>query len=79
MKQKNYTLQDGGIITASCAAEFVTNLRESSRFDNECTDQDYMSNFAERFKQYSGSEIRTDTPDNFLEDLIKFDYAKVVD
>lgn len=37
-----YTLQDGGKITATCAADFVTKLRESSRFDSECTDQEYM-------------------------------------
>lgn len=37
-----YTLQDGGIIAASCPADFVTKLRESSRFDSECTDQEYM-------------------------------------
>ena len=34
-----YTLQDGGIIAASCPADFVTKLRESSRFDSECTDR----------------------------------------
>ena len=37
-----YILQDGGKITATCAADFVTKLRESSRFDSECTDQEYM-------------------------------------
>lgn len=37
-----YTLQDGGTITATCASDFVTKLRESSRFDSECTDQEYM-------------------------------------
>lgn len=37
-----YTLQDGGKITATCAADFVTKLRESSRFDSQCTDQEYM-------------------------------------
>ena len=40
-----YTLQDGGIIAASCPADFVTKLRESSRFDSECTDQEYMYHF----------------------------------
>lgn len=39
---KTYTLQDGGTITATCAIEFVTKLRQSSRFDSECTDQEYM-------------------------------------
>lgn len=77
MESKTYTLQDGGRITASCAAEFVTRLRESSRFDSECTDAEYMANFAERFEQYSGQTVRLDHPDNFLEDLLKYDYAKL--
>ena len=37
-----YTLQDGGIITATCASDFVTKLRESSRFDSACTDHEYL-------------------------------------
>lgn len=77
MESKTYILQDGGKIIASCSSEFVTNLRESSRFDSECSDQEYMTNFAGRFVQYSGHEVRTDSPDNFLEDLIKYDYAKL--
>ena len=39
---KTYTLQDGGTITATCATDFVTKLRQSSRFDSECTDHEYM-------------------------------------
>ncbi|MCC8153996.1 MAG: hypothetical protein LIP01_07145 [Tannerellaceae bacterium] len=75
--KKNYLLQDGGKITATCAAEFVTALREGSFFDSQGTDQEYMESFAARFKDYSGNDLRTDTPDNFLEDLIKYDYAKI--
>lgn len=77
MDSKTYLLQDGGKITASCASEFVTNLRESSRFDFDCTDAEYMINFSDRFNQYSGHIVRTDSPDNFLEDLLKYDYAKL--
>lgn len=76
MESKNFSLQDGGTITATCASDFVTKLRESSRFDSDCTDAEYMVNFANRFKQYSGKTVRTDSPDNFLEDLLKCDYAK---
>lgn len=78
MTTTTYQLQDGGTITASCAPEFVTNLRQSSRFDSECTDAEYMANFAERYRQYSGKTLRTDNPDNFLDDLIKYAYVKIV-
>mgnify|MGYP000781402291 CR=1 FL=1 len=39
---KTYTLQDGGTITATCATDFIAKLRQSSHFDSECTDQEYM-------------------------------------
>lgn len=77
MESKTFSLQDGGTITATCASDFVTKLRESSRFDFDCTDGEYMENFADRFAQMSGQTVRTDSPDQFLEDLIKYDYAKL--
>lgn len=74
---KTYTLQDGGIITATCAIEFVTKLRESSRFDSEHTDQEYMYRFADRYHDQAGKIVRADSPDHFLEDLIGFGYVSV--
>ena len=49
MESRIFSLQDGGTITATCASDFVTKLRESSRFDFDCTDAEYMVNFADRF------------------------------
>ena len=72
-----YTLQDGGIIAASCPADFVTKLRESSRFDSECTDQEYMYHFADRFHDQAGHVVRADTPEHFLKDLLSNGYMKV--
>lgn len=72
-----YTLQDGGTITATCAADFVTQLRESSRFDSSCTDQEYMYHFADRYRDQSGHTIRADSPEHFLDDLITFQYTNV--
>lgn len=43
---QTYHLLDGGQITASSPEEFVRLLREGSRFDYDCTDQEYMENFA---------------------------------
>lgn len=69
-----YTLQDGGTITATCAADFVTKLRESSRFDSQCTNQEYMYHFADRFYDQTGNIIRADSPEHFLEDLLSTEY-----
>ena len=46
---QTYHLLDGGQITASSPEEFVRLLREGSRFDYDCTDQEYMENFARRY------------------------------
>lgn len=64
-----YKLKDGGVINASTPEEFVTNMRESSRFDSNCSVAQYMENFAARFKTQEGSDIRFDTAENFLQDL----------
>ena len=53
------------MITASSSLEFVTKLRESSKFNSECTDQEYMINFAHRQNVTSGAVIRTDTASHF--------------
>lgn len=73
---KTYTLQDGGKITATCPSDFLTKLRTGSRFDSECTDEEYMKAFAERYKIQSGHDIRTDSPENFFEDLVQTDYIR---
>lgn len=73
---KTYQLQDGGTITATCVADFVTKLRQSSRFDSECTNQEYMYHFADRYHDQTGNVIRTDTSEHFLEDLVAFGYIK---
>ena len=72
--KKEYRLEDGGAITASSPEEFVTKLRESSKFDSDCTDQEYIDNFAHRQQITSGAIIRTDTASNFLEDLKDIGY-----
>lgn len=74
-KKTEYKLEDGSVITASSASEFVTKLRESSKFDSNCTDAEYMKNFAHRQNVTSGAVIRTDTSSNFLDDLKDIGYV----
>lgn len=73
---KNYILRDGGRIAASCAEEFVRELREGSRFDYDCTDNEYMAHFAGRYKDMTGKVISTDTVGHFMADLLRFGYVK---
>ena len=74
---KTYTLQDGGTITATCATEFVTKLRQSSRFDSECTDQEYMYHFADRYHDHSGNSVRAYSTEHCFEYFLVFGYVSV--
>ena len=65
---QTYHLLDGGQITAASPEEFVRLLREGSRFDYDCTDQEYMENF--------GVSVATDTPEHFLTDLQAAGYVR---
>lgn len=72
---KEYHLSDGGTIQAESPCQFVTELRLSSRFDSESSDEEYMRNFAERYNVYSGEHVRSDTPEHFVSDLIQCGYV----
>ena len=72
-----YTLRDGGRITAASPADFLHQLHESSFFDNEGTDEEYMQRFAHRLKQLDGSIVRTDNPDHFLTDLLQCGFVTI--
>ena len=63
-------------IVAGNAKEFVHELRVGSWMDSDCTDEQYMHNFAERYVVQSGVRIAIDTPEKFLADLIRTGYAK---
>lgn len=67
---KKYTLSDGSHILAPTPADFVDILRAGSKFDSECSNEQYMQNYAERFLIQSGETIRFENPEQFVEDLI---------
>ena len=73
---KQYELLDGGRIAAASPEEFVRQLREGSRFDSECTDQEYMVRFAQRYDELHGKTVSVDTAEHFMSDLEKFGYIK---
>lgn len=71
---KTYNLLDGGTITASSPEDFVTKLREDSRFDSECTNQEFMQNFARRYRELHDVDIATDSLESFLDSLVIVGY-----
>ena len=72
-----YAWADGGRFVASSPEEFVRLLREGSWFDSDCTDEQYMLNFARRYKEMHGVEVATDTPEHFMDDLRQHGYLKI--
>lgn len=71
---KTYNLLDGGTITASSPEDFVTQLREGSRFDSECTEQEFMQSFACRYKELYGIDVVTTSLEAFFNDLVNIGY-----
>lgn len=71
---KTYNLLDGGTITATSPEDFVTKLREGSRFDSDCTNQEFMQNFARRYLELHGVDIDTGSFESFVESLTAAGY-----
>ena len=65
-----YLFVGGGYISADCADVFVAKMRDLSLFSTALDTQLYMCDVADRCLSYSKSIIRTDSTDNFLQDLI---------
>lgn len=71
---KTYNLLDGGTITATSPEDFITQLREGSRFDSECTNQEFMVNFARRYRELYGIDVASDSFESFVDSLVTAGY-----
>lgn len=71
---KTYNLLDGGTVTATSPEDFVTQLREGSRFDSECTNQEFMVNFARRYRELYGIDVASDSFESFVDSLVTAGY-----
>ena len=65
-----YLFVGGSYISADCADMFVAKMRNLSLFSTALDPQSYMLDVAYRCMVYNDSTIRTDSTDNFLQDLI---------
>ncbi len=64
-----YQTKDGKIFTATDKANFIQQLRADSKTDSE-DETDFMVQVSFRCYQYSHANIRTDSHQNFIQDLI---------
>jgi hypothetical protein len=76
--KKRYDIQNDEVIYAADAHEFVTELREGSRFDYHGTNAEYMARFAQRRVTTNGTRPRTTSEEEFLEDLIKTGFVRKI-
>ena len=72
-----YKTEDGALLTGNTPIEIVRALRDGGRFCAEQTDAEYMKGFAQRWEEYSGGDVRFDTAENFIDDLIKTEFLRL--
>ena len=63
------------VFTAENATDFVNQLWQTSYGTG--TVSEYLDHFAKWNKEFDGIHLRTDTPANFVEDLVKNGYLKI--
>jgi hypothetical protein len=65
-----YKTEDGELIQGNSPIDIVRALRDGGRFTADQSDDEYMNGFAKRWKEYSGHDIRFDSAENFVNDLV---------
>ena len=70
----NYKTKDGLTLKAHTYTQGVTALRKSSKFDSECTNEEYIKHFTKRYKIATGINLPTDPTKKFVASLIDCGY-----
>ena len=73
-----YRFFDNYVVSASSASEFVSKLHNSSIFPS-ANDACYMQQLSKRAYVIFGYSIRSDSAENFLNDLIVFKLVDIVE
>ena len=74
-----FLTEEGEPIEGSSPSELIESLRNGSKFAFEEPTEEFIKGFAERWKIYSGEDVRTDTHANFIEDLVSQGYLSKVE
>lgn len=70
-----YQIENGGVVEATTPLELINKLKQGGRFTEGQTPEEYVLGFSQRAKQDKNVNIRTDSFENFVEDIIKYDYV----
>jgi hypothetical protein len=70
-KMKYLYVREGAVFNAASPLRVVEWFRDGSRFCADETIEQYIKGFSGREKLYSGVDLRIDSIDNFVKDLVK--------
>lgn len=73
---KKYQTLDGGIIQAANAHDFVKQMNYESWFSFDVSFDKFRENVSTQCKMMTGADIRVDSNENFLSDLLSNNFVK---
>jgi len=76
---KKYKTKEGDVVQGATASQIVNQMRDGGFFTKKESQTEYMKGFAERYRQLSGKTIEYDTPEKFVESLLKAGYLEALD
>lgn len=74
---KKYQMLDGKIFTATSVTDLIEQMRADSLQPSEDLN-DFMLNVSQNSYEYNHSNIRTNSHENFVKDLIKGGFVKIL-
>ena len=79
INSKKYQMLDGKTFNASSPTNLIEQMRFDSKFSTGNDLNEFMLNVSQNSYEYNNSNIRTNTHENFVEDLIKEEFVKIVE
>jgi indole-3-glycerol phosphate synthase len=69
-----YKTKDGLTFKAHTYSQIIAAIRKSSKFDSDCSNEEFICRFAKRYKTAGGISLSVETTKKFIEDLINNEY-----
>jgi len=66
----SFTTRDGHVYEGDTAFQVIDAMRADSMMQSHKSLDTYMTSAAERFARFENITVRTDSPENFLADLV---------
>lgn len=73
-----YKTEDGEVVEATSPSGIVEALRDGSRFASHQSVEEYMEAFAERMFEWNEQQIRCDSPESFVSELVRVGWLRPI-